>query len=564
MCWASARRPRGVAGGHETRAVDNQRSAAVFPPPTTPHDRLAPQAQQNNPIDPMADPQVLSMPTKWVCLIDGGQDDDFEGFFSLIEQFTGRKMVPVPAHMLQLIGLVVHPMFCLRSHVPASHADPIVVSGKKVAGRAWSFLDLFLKTSGPDNFLRCLPGYNNSKSADLEVIPKESFKNQDHQPIVRRLIDASNIWEILLTFDESSKQTISPGAWDLLDLLITAWEIDFKNQGVPEIQTENSKGSTTKGGKICFPHFLRQLGDAPAEGFRIDSRVYDIIFEPFGRNSASPDYSWGCATNSLARAQELSIRLLHLLDRLDGIQLLEPGRLREDIVIRMLGLETTDLHVFVNILPADHLLRTRLLSRFLESVTRSVPTALTGFALSNSQSSTVSLSPGRSGLTRSTSATGLRRTPSRTALKFDDRHPQSSILNSKPQVISLSSLITQLLPRPLLDIPATTTRQSSASSKLDPTVLVNAESRYFSVLSVILGSLLAIHQSKTGSEIDQDGLSLVKQGKLRSAIQTVFDSVTEALGDKLDSLDDQKTFRTLLHRKVNRTIKAFEHLASKS
>jgi hypothetical protein len=120
------------------------------------------------------------------------------------------------------------------------------------------------------------------------------------------------------------------------------------------------------------------------------------------------------------------------------------------------------------------------------------------------------------------------------------------------------------LPRPLLDIPTTTTRQSSAGSKLDPTVLVNAESRYFSVLGVILGSLLAIHQSKTGSEIDQDGLSLVKQGKLRSAIQTVFDSVTEALGDKLDSLDDQKTFRTLLHRKVNRTIKAFEHLASKS
>ncbi|WAQ87586.1 hypothetical protein PtA15_8A490 [Puccinia triticina] len=511
----------------------------------------------------MAESQVLNMPQKWVCLIPDDQDDDFEGFFSLIEQFTGRKMVPVPAHVLQLMGLVVHPMFCLRSQVPANHPDPLVLTGKKVAWRAWSYLDSFVKTSGPSSILRCLPGYNTSKPVDMDVIPKESFKNQGCEPIVRRLVDASNIWEILLSLDESAKQTISPGGWDLLNLLVTAWEIDFKNQEVPEIQTQSLHQLSKKGPiqerKTCFPHFLRQLGDAPAGGFRIDTRVYDIIFEPFSRNSASPTYVWGCATNSLARAQELSIRLLHLLDRLDCIQLLEPGRLREDIVIRMLGLETNALRTFVNVLPEDHLLRTRLLSRFLESVTRSTPTPLVGFTLSNSQSSAASLSPGQAGLNGTASTTGLRRTPSRTALKFDS---QSSISNSKSQLLSLSSLITQLLPRPLLEIPATGKRRSSAGSKLDPSALLSAESRYLSVLSVILESLLVINQSKTTDEIDHDGLNLVKQGKLRSAVQTVFDAVTEALGNKSDSLEDQRTFRTLLHRKVNRIIKALEDLPS--
>ncbi|KAI7952460.1 hypothetical protein MJO29_008091 [Puccinia striiformis f. sp. tritici] len=508
----------------------------------------------------MADSQVLNMPTKWVYLIDESADDDFEGFFSLMEQFTGRKMVPVPTHMLQLIGLVVHPMFCLRSQIPASNPDPIVLTGKKVAGRAWSCLGSFIKTSGPQAFLRCIPGYHNSELVGIDVIWKDYFKNQDLQPVVRRLVDRTTIWEILMTLDESAKQTISPGGWDLLDLLIMAWEIDFKHHGVPKTQTEALHQSNNKplaqDRKTCFPHFLRQLTDAPAGGFRVDGRVYDIIFEPFSQNSASPDYSWGFAINSRDRAQRLSMRLLHLVDQLDGIQFLEPGRLREDIVIRMLGLETPDLLIFVHVLPADHLLRTRLLSRYLESVTRPIPTPLAGFMLSNSQSSTTSLSPGRS----ATSTIGLRWTPSRTALKPDDRPMEPSISNSKPQFITLSSLITQLLPRPLLDIPATATQQGLAGP--NPTVLINAESRYLSVLNVILGSLLVVHESKT-SDVDVEGLNLVKHGKLRSAIQAFFDSITEACGSKLDSLKDKKTLRALLHCRLNRSIKAFENLASK-
>ncbi|PLW51403.1 hypothetical protein PCASD_00417 [Puccinia coronata f. sp. avenae] len=510
----------------------------------------------------MADSQVLNMPTKWVCFIDEGADDDFDGFFSLIELFTARRIVPIPAHMLQLIGLVVNPMQFLRSQVPASCNDPVVLSGKNVAWRAWSFLDSFFKTSGTSSFLKCLPGHNHTSLANLDVILKESFRNTECSPTIRRLIDPTTVWDILLAADDSAAdQTIGPGAWDFLALLISAWEIDFKNQGVPDIHTENQSPlnqTSPPDPKTYSPHFLRQLSEAPAGGFRIDSRVYDIIFEPFGRTSDSPSYSWGCATNTLARAQELSIRLLHLLVRLDAINLLETGRLREDIVIRMRGLKTPDFHVFVNLLPPDHLLRTRLLSRFLESVTRSQTATHAGLVLSESQGSASNLSPSRSGLN---GTTGLRRVPSRTALKLDDRPTDSTISSSKSHLLSMTALITQLLPRPLLDIP-TAARRRSGSDKIDVQVILEAELRYLSVLSVILGSLLAVYRA-CPSLVDQEGLNLVTKGKLTSAVQNHFNTVNDALGFKLDSRPDDQTRRNLLHRQLNRTVKAFQNLALK-
>lgn len=506
----------------------------------------------------MTDSQVLNMPAKWVNFIDNDPGDDFEGFFSLMELFVARKIVPIPAQMLQLIALVVNPMLCLRSQVPASHSDPLVLSRNKISWQAWSFLDSFFKTSGPSSFLRCLPGYNHAHLLNLEVISKDKFKNVDCPSFIRRLVDAPNVWGILLTtLDDSSAQpTVTAGAWDLLALLVSAWEIDFKTQGVPETHTteylhasSSLKPATSDLHKTCLPHFLRQLTEAPAGGFRIDNRVYDIIFQPFYPTCTSPTYPWGVATNSLACAQELSMRLLHLLDRLDAIQLLETGRLREDIVIRMRGLETPDLHVFVNSLPEDHLLRTRLLSRFLESITRSPFTGQPGVVVSISQSTPLNLSPHR---------TGLRRTPSRTALKLEDRPTNGSC---KTQLLSLCSLITQLLPRELLDIP-TTARRLTGTNKLDSLLILNAEARYLSALNVILGSLFAVYHH-VPTAIDLQGLALIKQGKLRTAIHAIFDAVSLAIGSKLDPRSLDLIRRNRLHRKLDRSIQAFEILATK-
>jgi len=512
----------------------------------------------------MTDSQVLNMPTKLVNFIDNDPGDDFEGFFSLMELFAARKIVPVPAQMLQLIALVVNPMLCLRSQVPASHSDPMVLSGNKISWQAWSFLDSFFKTGGPSSFLRCLPGYNHANLLNLEVISKDKLKNSDSPSFIRRLVDPPNIWGILLTtLDDSSAQpTVTPGAWDLLALLVSAWEIDFKTQGVPETHTTeylhaslSLKPAASDLHKTCLPHFLRQLTEAPAGGFRIDNRVYDIIFQPFYPTCNSPTYPWGVAINSLTCAQELSMRLLHLLDRLDTIQLLETGRLREDIVIRMRGLETPDLHVFVNSLPEDHLLRTRLLSRFLESITRSPSTGQPGAVVSISQSTPSNLSPHRTGIN---GATGLRRTPSRTALKLDDRPTEGSC---KTQLLSLCSLITQLLPRELLDIP-TTARRSTGTNKLDIPLILNAEARYLSVLNVILGSLFAVYHHVPAA-IDLHGLALIKQGKLRTAIHAIFDAISLAIGSKLDPRSLDLIRRNRLHRKLDRSINAFEILASK-
>lgn len=475
-------------------------------------------------------------------------------------------MVPVPAHVLQLVGLVINPVPILRPHTLSNHPDPVVLTAKKVATKAWSFLHLILTMNRPYVLLRCLPGHNgtterncNSRAqSDLDIVSSDVLNDLECHQSVKRIIEASNVWEILVNSEVSSRPIVTPGGWDLLTLLVMAWEIDLNNLKISDSVEIIHQLPDRRAPKTIprFPHFLRQFNPASTGGFRLDPRALDVVFEPFRSHSNSATYSWGRAVNTRMQAQELSIRLLHLLERLDNNQLIEPGRLREDVINQMRALETPDLHTFVNVLPADPILRIRLLSRFLESVTRSSGSAV-GLVPPDTSCVVPSLSSPCSSLSSISNSPGLRRTKSRSSGNFDERGSGSSISGSKSHFLSLSSLVTQLLPRPLLEIP---TKARSNSVRVDPKILLNAESRYFAALNVILESLLTLYKEKA-TEIDRHGLKLVKEQSLRTAIDAIFDSTTSACGTSLYSLGDEKTFRSLQRRKVNRTINAFENLA---
>ncbi|KAI8451501.1 hypothetical protein BY996DRAFT_6416329 [Phakopsora pachyrhizi] len=274
---------------------------------------------------------VLRMPSSWVYLIDDGSDDSFEGMLSLIELFSSRTMLPVASHVLQLIGLVLNSSCSLRSHTLNFHQDPTVHTAARVASRAMSILRSLIQTCGPGTVLCCLPGHkSNSESdpshmADLEAT--KSTKNLDcgENLVLKRLTSASNVWEILSANLETASSTSSNlgklaiirlGGWDLLELLVQAWELDSEKQR----STKRTLGGTVTQASnsidaISFsPHLLRQFSLLSFGGRRIDPRVLDIIFEPFSqRASEEKSYPWGNSINSADRARKLALRLLSLM-----------------------------------------------------------------------------------------------------------------------------------------------------------------------------------------------------------------------------------------------------------
>ncbi|MBW0465425.1 hypothetical protein O181_005140 [Austropuccinia psidii MF-1] len=530
---------------------------------------------KNRPVDSFREESpVLEMPANWTCLIDSGTEDNFESFFSLIEQFSGRKMVPVCAHILQLVGLVLSPQFCLETALPITHPDPLVSSVQKISLRAWNLLNSLLLLAGPDMLLKSLPGphlkpiLNSTLHDDLGTSSRQKKNASEADPIIiKRLATSRDVWDIICDLETSISppnkndclnRVISPGGWDLLELLVNAWELDSQSQQLSKAPLSNNGLSTNTSAqsKSYSLRLLKQFNQAAVGEYRIGTRVLDIIFEPFSTYSTH-NYRWGFATNSRSRAQTLAMRVIKLLADLDNHKFLESDRLVKDLTNKMRVIDPPELHVFINILPSSQTLRARLLSGFLEIITRPLPVCTSSIELETQESL-----PDWPLLQHSNiNSHEHRKSASQFQPQRDDSGFQTSTIGES-SLSTLSFLIHNLLPRPLLEIPANFLDRNASTARTGDSVqvLLKAESRYLIVLSRLLGLLLEDYKRK-----QENGLAwykLVANGRLRKAVESTYKKVDQAykLFDEGngDEVKVAQQVRKLERLKIDRIIKGFE------
>ncbi|CAH7674438.1 expressed protein [Phakopsora pachyrhizi] len=482
---------------------------------------------------------VLRMPSSWVYLIDDGSDDSFEGMLSLIELFSSRTMLPVASHVLQLIGLVLNSSCSLRSHTLNFHQDPTVHTAARVASRAMSILRSLIQTCGPGTVLCCLPGHkSNSESdpshmADLEAT--KSTKNLDcgENLVLKRLTSASNVWEILSANLETASSTSSNlgklaiirlGGWDLLELLVQAWELDSEKQR----STKRTLGGTVTQASnsidaISFsPHLLRQFSLLSFGGRRIDPRVLDIIFEPFSqRASEEKSYPWGNSINSADRARKLALRLLSLLQDLDSNGLFDLGRLRQDTVIKMRMLQTDSFNLFVDMLPFERKkYNAQLLLLYLEAVTRPSNSTDLKPLKDTSKQGKSNGSNGSLSSFLSVNKSGLRRNLSQNSLVLDQQGQIKSSSSNFNEFPTAAYIVEKIFSRLLTEIPNS---EKNESSKVDVEVIavedeeeeeeelkrmklkadiIEADLRYTNVLNKLINLLDKIYD-ENGKKTDE-------------------------------------------------------------
>ncbi|KAG0140516.1 hypothetical protein CROQUDRAFT_665077 [Cronartium quercuum f. sp. fusiforme G11] len=484
---------------------------------------------------------VMEMPQSWTCFLEGLVDADFEGLITVIENLSGRKMIPRPMQILQLVALVVEPVQCLTNlRVHTHHPDPFEPGPKKMASHAFQCLISLMRVAGADVILRCMPGFKLDSEvttcAGLTIpMPRQlmstdaiCFMGETETPmllLVKRMADKTSVWDLILDQGLSEPLSthanldstdhngvrISPGAWDFLELLSVGWELDYELESV----AKGSSGRDVESAeRLSYsPHLLRQFSHQAVGGRVVDGKLLKIIFYPFSPASASETLVWGRLVNSREEARKLTIRILGMLFDLETAGKLDTRRLIQDMVNLMNTIpDLAGLQMFVNSLPVHHsrLNATLLLATF-EAITRGK--SRTGIGLSRTDSQT-STSSNLSLNTQRTSST-LRRQVSQSRLRLGT---ESVGVLASSNLPSLKRLIANVLGKVPMEIGIEVGSDESAH-RLSRMKLAEAEMRHKIILLALLGQLRRVFVSQPAQEgTENEWTTAVQGGELRRTL----------------------------------------------